>query len=100
MMEKRFAYMEAMAAGVPTIGTNAGGVPELITDGVTGHLVPPQDPASLAKTIAAVIADPQGSLDMAEAGRKHIEARFGADVGAEVLVREITAEVSKPVTAL
>ena len=51
-------YMEAMSCGLPTIGTAAGGVPELISDGVDGILVPPQDPQALAQAITAIAADP------------------------------------------
>ena len=45
------AYMEAMSCEVPTIGTNAGGVSELITSGEDGILVPPKDPESLAAAL-------------------------------------------------
>lgn len=84
------AYMEAMSMGVPTIGTDAGGVSELIADGSTGYLVEPKNPGQLARTIRALVNDPDALLRLSHEGRAHIEANFRAELGAEVLVDEIT----------
>lgn len=83
------AYMEAMSCGVPTIGTAAGGVGELITDGQTGVLVPPKDPAALAGAIRRIAADPELALRLGQAGRAHVVANFASSLGAEMLVNEI-----------
>jgi|TARA_R100001440_G_scaffold8915_5_gene16763 glycosyltransferase involved in cell wall biosynthesis len=80
------AYMEAMACGCPTIGTDAGGVPELITHGVDGVLVPPQDPAALAAEIARVARDPKVAGDLSTTSRKRIVDDFGARRSAEIMV--------------
>ncbi|MAU45845.1 MAG: colanic acid biosynthesis glycosyltransferase WcaL [Yangia sp.] len=85
------AYMEAMACGVPTIGTDAGGVRELIDDGHTGKLVPPKDPTALARAIRELAQNPESALRFGEAGRACIEANFRASLGAETLVSEILA---------
>ena len=53
------AVMEALALGVPIVSTAVGGMPEAITDGVEGLLVPPRDPAALAGAIAKVATDPE-----------------------------------------
>jgi glycosyltransferase involved in cell wall biosynthesis len=53
------AYIEAMAAGLPVIGTRVDGVPELIEDDVNGLLVPPRDPKSLRDAIRRMTDDPQ-----------------------------------------
>lgn len=82
------AYMEAMACGIPTIGTDAGGVPELIRDGVNGALVPPQNPAALAAKIAEIIGDPALAERLATGGRERITSTFKASLGAELLARE------------
>jgi len=49
--------LEAQACGVPVIGTDAGGIPEFVADGVSGRLVPPGDPSALASAIAEVLGD-------------------------------------------
>ncbi|MBV1865000.1 MAG: glycosyltransferase family 4 protein, partial [Rhodobacteraceae bacterium] len=85
------AYMEAMACGVPTIGTNAGGVPELIEDGVDGCLVPPQNLEALADMIQAIANDPDLALTLGQKGRERIVSGFRSTLGAEVLLREIAA---------
>ena len=50
-------FLEAMSAGVPVIGTNVGGVPEIITDDVNGMLVPVGSPSSIAKAINDLLSD-------------------------------------------
>ncbi|SAK71472.1 glycosyl transferase, group 1 [Caballeronia catudaia] len=52
------AFIEAMDAGLPVIGTCVDGVPELIEDNVNGLLVPPHDPVALREAIARMIDDP------------------------------------------
>ncbi|EBA06342.1 exopolysaccharide biosynthesis GT4 family glycosyltransferase EpsE [Sagittula stellata] len=83
------AYMEAMSMGVPTIGTDAGGVRELIDDGSTGYLIEPKNPGQLARTIRALAGDPDALMRLSAAGRAHIVSNFRASLGAEVLVEEI-----------
>nr|WP_235952873.1 exopolysaccharide biosynthesis GT4 family glycosyltransferase EpsE [Salipiger sp. PrR002] len=83
------AYMEAMACGVPVIGTDAGGVNELIEAGHTGKLVPPKDPTALARAIRDLAQNPESAERFSVAGRAHVEAHFRASLGAETLVREI-----------
>ncbi len=50
-------YLEGMSFGLPAIGSTAGAAREIITDGVNGYLVPPNDPAALAKCLAALASD-------------------------------------------
>jgi glycosyltransferase involved in cell wall biosynthesis len=73
------AVLEAMAAGRPVIATRVGGVPELITDGETGRLVPPADPAALAAAIASLLADEAERLRLGGAARARTRAEFSAD---------------------
>lgn len=49
--------LEAMAAGTPVVATNTGGTIEIITDGETGLLFPPDNPQKLAKAVIKVLAD-------------------------------------------
>ena len=83
------AYMEAMAMGVPAIGTDAGGVSELITSGRDGLLVPPKRPDLLAEAIAALAADPARCLALSAAGRARIESGFTSARGARTLLQAI-----------
>lgn len=85
------AYMEAMASGVPTIGTDAGGVPELIRDGVDGVLVPPKSPPDLAAAILRVARDSALAARLSTQGQARITQGFSSARGAETLIREIQA---------
>jgi len=63
------ALIEAMAAGVPVLSSDVGGVGDLVTHGETGWLVPPSDPAALADGIRTLLADPALAGRLAEAAR-------------------------------
>ncbi len=66
--------LEAMAAGVPVVATNVGGVPELATNGQEAILVPPANPSELAKALQTVLQLPVLRSEMATAGAKVVEA--------------------------
>ncbi|HLZ20764.1 MAG TPA: glycosyltransferase family 4 protein [Ktedonobacterales bacterium] len=72
------ASIEAMAAGLPVITTPVGGIPEIITDGVTGLLVRPNDGEKLRGAIEALVADPERRERMGMAGRLVAVERFNA----------------------
>ncbi len=69
--------LEAMACGTAVVGSRVGGVPEVVADGQTGLLVPPGDPAALAKASNALLADPALATEMGRRGRARAEAEFG-----------------------
>jgi glycosyltransferase involved in cell wall biosynthesis len=50
--------MEATSVGLPIVATAVGGVPEVLTDGVDGLVVPPGDPLALADALSRVVTDP------------------------------------------
>lgn len=87
------AYMEAMSCGVPTVGTDAGGVPELITDGKDGILVPPKNPEALARALLALACDPEHAQRIAQAGRARVVEAFDSSMGARMLIDEIWPDV-------
>lgn len=74
------SLLQAAAAGVPLVASRIGGIPEVIEDGVTGLLVPPEDPAALAAAIEATLADPAAAATRARAARKRCEERFSHSV--------------------
>lgn len=79
------AYMEAMACELPVIGTDAGGVRELVTDGQDGLLVAPDDPQALADAMARLMQDPTLCRRMGQAARRRILADFSARRSADAL---------------
>jgi glycosyltransferase involved in cell wall biosynthesis len=70
------AILEAMAASLPIVATDVGGIPELVTHGENGLLVAPADPEALARAIQHLAEDPQESLRMGQRGRSRMEERF------------------------
>jgi glycosyltransferase involved in cell wall biosynthesis len=62
------SVLEAMAAGKAVVASRVGGLPEVVSDGVTGDLVPPGDPAALASAILALLMDPQRRRQMGGEG--------------------------------
>jgi len=67
---------EAMASGMPVVGTRHAGIPELIEDGVSGWLVPERDEAALAAAFARLAAEPQRWPAMGRAGREKVEREY------------------------
>lgn len=82
------AFAEAMAMEVPVVGTRVGGVPELITDGVEGLLVPSQNVDALATALTILLHDSDAAI-YGRKGREKVKTRFTSDVGARVLVDEL-----------
>lgn len=70
---------EAMACGLPVVSTTVGAIPEVVEDGVTGLLVPPDDPRALADAINTLLSDPQRRKAMGIAGGERVEKYFTWD---------------------
>ncbi len=73
------SLLEAMAAEVPCVATAVGGIPEAVTDGVEGRLVPPGHPDTLAQALAGLLQDPELRSAMGAAGRQRVIADFSID---------------------
>jgi phosphatidyl-myo-inositol dimannoside synthase len=78
-------YAEAMAHGVPCIGSDCDAAPEVIAHGRTGLCVPPKNAAALADAIEAVVRSPERRAEMSQAARKDFVGRFTAESYAERL---------------
>jgi glycosyltransferase involved in cell wall biosynthesis len=70
------SILEAMAARLPVVASNVGGVSEVVVDGDTGLLVPPGDPQSLAAAIERLLEDPVLCRRLGEAGRIRVVEHF------------------------
>jgi len=68
--------LEAMAAGVPVVATAVSAVPELVVDGVTGRLSPPDDAHRLADALQQLLDDPTERRRLARAGQAHVSTEF------------------------
>ena len=72
--------LEAMASGVPVVATRAGGIPEVVEEGVTGHLAEVGDVQTMADAAASILADGAKWSRMSIAARQVATERFAADV--------------------
>ena len=68
--------VEAMASELPIVATSSGGIPDVVTDGVTGFLVPERNAAALAAAAAQLLDDPGLSTRLAMAARADLDRRF------------------------
>ena len=70
------AVVEAMAAGLPVVASDVGGLSEVVEHGTTGLLVPPDDPQALAKALRELLTDPDRARAMGQAGRTRVEQLY------------------------
>jgi glycosyltransferase involved in cell wall biosynthesis len=77
--------VEAMACGVPVVTTPVSGIPEVVSDGVNGQLVPPDDPQALADALQRLAREPRFASRLASAGRETVRERFDGDAHAAQL---------------
>jgi glycosyltransferase involved in cell wall biosynthesis len=89
------SVLEAQAVGVPVVGTAAGGIPDFVEDGVTGLLVPPRDPAALARALRRLADDPALRARLASAAAVEVRARHGITARARTLA-DLYRAVARP----
>ena len=85
------AYMEAMACALPTIGTRAGGVEELMEHDVNSLLVPPNDPEMLAQTMLKVMSNADLRARLGNAARQTVVDHFRASRSADAIAERLRA---------
>jgi glycosyltransferase involved in cell wall biosynthesis len=72
------AILDAMALRKPVVATHAGGIPEVVQDGVTGRLVPPREPYALAQAVSQLLHHPEQGRRFGDTGRQRVEQYFTA----------------------
>jgi len=84
-----------MAAGLPIVASAVGAIPDFVTDGHDGFLVPPRDPGALADRISRVLGDEQLRRGMAERVRERAPREFAIEVGASRVAAVIRSLLDK-----
>jgi colanic acid/amylovoran biosynthesis glycosyltransferase len=79
------SMLEAMASGLPVLGTNHGGIPEAVEHGVSGLLTSERDARALVESMRKLAADPALFSAMSAAARQRVESEFDLDAQARVL---------------
>lgn len=69
-------FLEAMIHGLPVVAARAGGTTDVVEDGVTGILVPPEDPSSLGSALSGLLLMPEECQKLGAAGRRRVEDNF------------------------
>ncbi len=81
------SIMEAFAAGLPVIASKISGIPELVVEGETGYLVPPEDANKLAEMLEYVYSDLEKANLLAQSGREKVLREFEIEASARDLAR-------------
>lgn len=71
--------LEALSTGVPVVITSVGGIPEIVIDGETGLIIPPNDPPALIRVVERLRTDPILRSRLITNGRAHVEEHFNAE---------------------
>ena len=87
------AVLEAMLASLPIVATNVSSIPEIVADGETGLLVPPDDPSALAAAVSRVLEDPSR---YGERGRARARAEFSVARMADRTLAVYEAALANP----
>ena len=72
--------LEAMACGVPTVSSNVDGIPEVVDEGVTGFMLPPEDANGMAAVISNILSDSHYQQQLGKAGRLRAMSQFNTEV--------------------
>ncbi|MCX7766380.1 MAG: glycosyltransferase family 4 protein, partial [Candidatus Sumerlaeia bacterium] len=89
------SLLEAMAAEVPVIATEVGGIPEIITAEETGLLIPPAEPQSIAKAILRLYQNPELRRHLAHNARKLTEQKFPLEIMVKKIESVFTELINK-----
>ena len=78
--------IEALCAGLPVVGSNVGGIPDIVVDGETGWLVPSGDDERLAEVLADVLDNPREARKRVEVGVRRVQQHFTSEGVAKAYV--------------
>jgi len=73
------ALLQAASSEIPIIGARAGGIPEIVHDGINGYLIDPGDTAAIVSTVLTLLEDPEKRRLFGRAGRRIVESSFSID---------------------
>lgn len=93
------AVLEAAAAGLPVVAHPVAAISEMVVDGSTGVLVPPEDDGALLAALLRLLDDRELRLRMGRAGRAHVAARYDMRVAAERLLDVLREAAAEPAGA-
>jgi glycosyltransferase involved in cell wall biosynthesis len=88
--------MEAMSQELPVVATRLSAIPEIVADGVTGLLVPPEDPAALARAIERLLRDPPLRRALGAAGAARVRRDFVMDRGLDRIAARLRRGAGAP----
>jgi len=91
-----------MACGTAVVASNVGGIPEVVADGETGLLVPPDEPKALADALNTLARDPERANAMGDAGRQRAISDFDwTSIASQTakLYQEVAGSTVKPTNA-
>ncbi len=83
--------MEALASGMPVVATRVGGIPDMVVEGKTGHLLEAGDGERLGDVLESLLTDPNRRREMGVSGRADAEQRYDAKVNARRLFEFVRA---------
>jgi glycosyltransferase involved in cell wall biosynthesis len=89
------AALEAAASGLPVVASRVGGLPEIVAEGETGLLVPPEDPAALAEALSGLIRSPERRRELGQAARARAVERYDWQRCARAMERLYEATVRR-----
>ncbi len=72
------SILEAMAAGLPVVGTHVGGIPDIIKDGKTGYLVAPKNSQAISQGIKSILKNLNKARAMGKTGQTLVHRQFSA----------------------
>ncbi len=90
------SFLEAMAAGLPVIGTSVGGIPDFLINNINGLFCKVDDPNDLAAKIVRILGDPRLSRKLSENGRKTVEENYSWETVASKMKTILNSLNAKP----